>query len=69
MGLAPTALRSLGRVLYLMSYQGSSAGRGSNLQHKIYNRDLVSLINVGVLISLDREPDILHHVSAEESRV
>ena len=66
MGLKPTALRSLGRVLYLLSYQGSS---GSNLQNKIYNRDLVYLINVGVLISLDREPDILHHVSAEESRV
>ena len=34
MGLEPTTLRLLGRVFFLLSYQGSSAGRALSLQHK-----------------------------------
>ena len=33
MGLELTTLRLLGRVLFLLSYQGSSAGRALSLQH------------------------------------
>ena len=32
-GLEPTTLCYLGRVLFLLSYQGSSAGRALSLQH------------------------------------
>ena len=34
MGLEPMTLRLLDRVLFLLSYQGSSAGRALSLQHK-----------------------------------